>query len=418
MSASEASTGVGPEAKASLPGETVPSPTPERAPFVRGPWELGGLVTFCSLAVLHALLVKPYASDFAVVHRAAERALHGDELYRLSELNPFKYSPAAAVLLAPLGLLPLGAAHAVWAAISAVCTWYFLAWTVRRTGTGQPTWVAAIPVVLVTPSVLHHFALGQCDAVLLALCALSEEAAERQPWRSGLALAAAALLKLPVLVLLVPALWLGHWRRLAAVAVGLAVASVLAVLRFGGLEPFAQWRHLLAETTPPMLCGSQNQSAWALVCTYVGPPDSTAFAAGLAVIALAVTASLGLVVALTLRADHQRGRVAAFAVALFLSVFLSPLGWWTNLIALAPLLGLLAAQTWETPSRAGRWLGILGLGAMGLAGALNFDTVGRAASDAFLQARHLSIAALIAAMSFALMPTLCARPRERRAPST
>lgn len=364
-------------------------------------WQRAGLFAFCALAVVHALFVKPYASDFAVVHRAAERVLRGEELYRLAELNPFKYSPAAALLLSPLGLLPMGASHAVWAAISAACTWHFLGWTVRRAGASQPAWVGGLAVVLVSPYVLHHFALGQCDAALLALCALSEDDAERRPWRSGLALAAAALIKLPVLVLLGPALFMRQGRRVGAVAAGLLASVALVALCFWGLEPFGAWRALLGATTPPMLCDAQNQSAWALVCTYLAAPGSPAFLPALAAFALPVILLLGATAVRALQADRARGRVVASAVSLFAAAFLSPLGWWTNLMAMAPLLALLAGQTRAAPGRVRRAIGAAALAAMALAGAINFDTVGRAAFDAFLQARHFALAALFSAVALA-----------------
>ncbi len=366
-------------------------------------WQQVGFFAFCALVVLHALVVKPYASDFAVVWRAAERALRGEELYRLSELNPFKYSPAAALLLSPLGLLPLGASRAVWAGISAACTWRFLEWTVRRAGAGQPAWVGGLAVVLVSPYVLHHFALGQCDAALLALCVQSEDDAERHPWRSGLALAAAALIKLPVLVLLGPALFMRQGRRVGAVAASLLASVALVALRFRGLEPFGTWRALLGATTPPMLCDAQNQSAWALVCTYLAAPESVAFLPALAAVALAVTLLLGVAAVRALQADLARGRVFVFSVSLYCAAFLSPLGWWTNLISAAPLLALLAGQTRCAAGRVRKAIGVAALVAMAIAGAINFDTVGRAAFDAVLRARHFALASLFSAVALASM---------------
>ncbi|MHB8876842.1 MAG: glycosyltransferase family 87 protein [Myxococcaceae bacterium] len=377
-----------------------------------------GLAAFCALAVLHALFLKPYASDFAVVHLAAERALRGENLYVLSELNPFKYAPASALLFAPLGLLPPLAAHAVWALLSALATWRFLSWTVRRLGAGSPGWLKALPVVLVTPYVLHHFALGQCDAVLLALLTFSEDDAERHPLRSGLLLAAAALVKLPVLVLLAPALFFRQWRRLAALALGLGGATALAALRFAGLDQLAAWRSLLAATTPPMLCSAQNQSAWALACTYFAPPSSPLFLPAVAALGLAAAGLLAAATVRALRADPARGRLIAFAGALYLSAFLSPLGWWTNFMALAPLVAVLAATARESPLRAARWAGVCSLSALAVAGAINFDTVGRERFEVFLLWRHFALAALFAAVVFALTSSSAARGSSPALPPT
>jgi alpha-1,2-mannosyltransferase len=387
----------------------LPPFTPSVAKRSRG--ALIALATFCLAAVLHALFLKPYASDFAVVHLAAQRALSGENLYRLDELNPFKYAPAAALLFAPLGLLPMLAAHAVWALISALATWRLVSWSLRALGPAQPAWLRAVPVVLVTPYVLHHFALGQCDAVLLALVTFSEDDAERSPWRSGFALALAGLIKLPMLLLLAPALWLRQGRRLAGFSLFFALATGLAALRFAGLGQLTAWRALLAATTPPMLCSSQNQSGWALVCTYFALPTSAWFLPAVLALGVAVSAALGLAALRAHRADPIRGSLVAAAAALYLTVLLSPLGWWTNFMAMAPLLALLAGAAREAPSRTARLSSIAALVAMGVAGALNFDTIGRERFEFFLQLRHFALAGLVAALVFAFAVPSGARVR-------
>jgi hypothetical protein len=379
-----------------LPASSV---RPRRPRLARLRPELLAPLALCSLAALHALFVKPYASDFAVVHRAAARVLSGEALYRLSELNPFKYSPAAALLFTPLGALPMRAAHALWAALSALCTWRFLASTHRRAAAAP--WASALASALVAPYVLHHFALGQCDAALLALAAFSDEEAERRPWRAGLALALAASIKAPMLALLVPAALFRQWRRLLASGLALAGLVALSAVHFHGLGPFAAWQSLLAATTPPMLCNPQNQSAWALACAYVAAPTSPSFAPAVALLGGGVAALLALAAARANRADPARARAVAFAAALFLTAFLSPLGWWTNLMACAPLLALLAEQTRSCLDPARRRLGAAALAAMALAGALNDDTVGRAWFEKLLQARHMGLAALLAALAVA-----------------
>ncbi len=359
---------------------------------------LAAPLLLCLLATLHALYVKPYASDFAVVYRAAGRAASGEPLYRLSELNPFKYSPAAALLFAPLSAFSMRAAHALWAALSALCLWRFLTWSRRRAAAAL--WASLLAAAVAAPYVLHHFALGQCDAVLLALAASSEEDATARPWRSGLLLAVAASIKLPMAALLLPALLFRQWRRMAFAAVAAAALAALAAVHFRGFAQFAAWRQLLAATTPGMLCDAQNQSAWALACAAF-TPRSPGFFAALALFGGGAVLLLGAVALRLARSEPEEGRAFAFAASLYLSAFLSPLGWWTNLMAAAPLLALLAREVRLAPRGAVRLVGAAALTLAALASALNFDTVGRALFEKLLSMRHMGLSMLTAALVLA-----------------
>ena len=75
---------------------------------------------------------RPQGSDFTFYHEAARAVLRGEDPLGVEH---WIYLPACAVLLAPLGVLPLGLAAALWqiAGLAAVfwCAWRSLGLVAR-----------------------------------------------------------------------------------------------------------------------------------------------------------------------------------------------------------------------------------------------------------------------------------------------
>lgn len=356
--------------------------------------------TVCALLALHAGLFKATGGDFGAFHLAGERALTAQPLYFADEANPFKYSPAAAMLFAPLGALPVTVARVLWAVLSGIAAWVFLrevSHAVVLSSAAQSR--HAVVLVLVAPYLFHHFALGQCDTVLLAAMAVSERDAERAPCRSGMLWALACVFKLPFLIFLLPVLLLRQWRRLAACVTTLGVAWVAQAVWFGGVSQLNGWLRVHEITTPPLLCSGQNQSVFALACTLENATVPMPF--GVLTLAWGVVGTLALAVALTWRRDDKKGRVIVLASAFWLTAFFSPLGWWTNLIALAPALYALVELAKSHPSPWGRRVAWAVLGCVGIIGWLNFDTLGRERFEVFLHWRHFALGGLVAVQTMA-----------------
>ena len=346
--------------------------------------------------------------DFQVFHRAAARFLDAEPLYRLDDGHyAFKYAPAVAMGLAPLRLLPPAAAALAWSLLSALALAGFMAWASRRLGAPAAASTHLAVLVLTLPFSLHLFPLGQMEAVLLWLVARSEDQARRRPWLSGALWAAASLAKPPFLLLGVAALGLRQWRRLAALGVFLAAGLTAPALRYGlsgALAELAAWRGLLAATTPGLLCDVQNQSAWSIACTWLARPPGPAYVMALGAVALVGTAGAAAAVALAWRRDRQAGAFAAQAAALWLTGFLSPLGWRTNLLGAIPALYLLMDRARAAPVRGARRLALAGALGLFLVERLNYEVVGRERFFALLEWRHygLSTAAAVLAALWAL----------------
>ncbi|MBI3181606.1 MAG: DUF2029 domain-containing protein [Myxococcales bacterium] len=371
----------------------------------RNRWLLLGAA---ALVGLHAGVYRG-EGDFIVFHTAALRVFEGAPLYHPEESLPFKYSPQAALLLAPLALLPFAAARAVWAALTVLAVARFMRWCRAHAGASHP---ASHPfaLLLAFPYLLHLVSLGQCDGLLVWLMAESEERAESRPWLSGAAWAVACLFKPHFAVFALVALGFRQWRRLAGLALTLAASSLVAIA-WRGIEPFRQGLSLLGSTTVPMLCSHENQSVFGLACAHlIRPEEGTRYllvagtAGGLVVLGLA---------AVTIRAwrDPPRARFFAAASAFFLTCFLAPLGWWNYLIGLLPFFYLLFA---EADSESGRArIARVALLVAGVVSFLNHDFISREGMEPLLRAHHYGLSALLTAIAAALCTYL--RPPQERA---
>src|SRR5215216_2589280 len=85
-----------------------------------------------SLAALFTTRVSRKMPDFQVYWTAGARALHAEPLYREADGHyQFKYLPAFAIVAAPVALMPLPAAKAVWFAASSLLMMAILLLSVR-----------------------------------------------------------------------------------------------------------------------------------------------------------------------------------------------------------------------------------------------------------------------------------------------
>lgn len=361
---------------------------------------------------LHGLAVKAGA-DFRAFHAAGGQWIRGVDVYAaLPGVMPFKYAPAAAAVFAPLALLPMPIARALWTLMSVLSLVKFLAWT-SAAAQVQRSWLAQIAALGASLPLLGHlFALGQSDAVLAWLMLQAFRLRDGRPWLSGLLWATACLLKPPYLLFALLVAAGRRWRIAAGFGVGLALASALEVARFGLAGSAAQlhaWRELLEKTTPPLLCEPGNQGLAAIVCSYLVPPASPAFWPS--VFALGALVALGLAVPILREAaagERRRAEQLAFVFALYLTAALSPLGWHTTHLVAIPCLYLLAAQAWSScaAARLSARGALASMMAVGLL--LSYDVLGREGFEAALRARDVGLATLaavgIAAAAIALDP--------------
>ncbi|MGZ5956913.1 MAG: glycosyltransferase 87 family protein [Myxococcaceae bacterium] len=311
-------------------------------------WWRAALILLLGVLVAHSWLLKP-GGDFHVFWLAGRRTLDGVLPYQAADgLYPFKYLPPVALLLAPLALLPERLANGLWLVLSAVGLLRLVRWSQATLGGGPDARRELLLLLALLPFVTHLLGLGQSEGLLLWLMVESEDRRTRAPILSGVLWAVACLFKPPFAVFLGLVAWRREIRRglglLAGVAGSFALLALVLGLATLGAQ-LAAWQGLLRESTPAAVCGAQNQSVVALVCslTSLGPGDR-GFGAAVALTAGALLAVGSAAVALCARRSRAEGERLALALTFYATALLSPLGWRTNLLALAPSLALLFAR--------------------------------------------------------------------------
>jgi hypothetical protein len=234
-----------------------------------------------------------WRADFTQLYTGATmaRAGAGDQLYDLASqaryqqqilagrsfadgLLPFNYPPHVALLLAPLSLLPLPAAFALWTALQLG----LLALAARLIGALSAGWAAAerrqlLVAALALPALLGTLMRGNVSLLLLVALLLWLRARRGgRPLAAG-AWLAAQLIK-PQLAALPLASLLGgrRWAELAAAAAwgaGLLIVSGLALgweawLGYPAMLRFSNAAYDAYGIHPPLMYNLKGMLAWAL----------------------------------------------------------------------------------------------------------------------------------------------------------
>ena len=364
-----------------------------------------------AVLALQALFFKAGA-DFQSFRRAGLHLLHGEPLYRLDEDIPFVYLPVVAQWLVPWSLLPQQLAHALWV-IAAVAAFAIFFERSAHEASLQDSWQACLlGFALVLPFAAQELALGQSNTFLLLAMSQSESWRTKRPELSALVWAVVSIVKPPYLLFALPALAWREWKRLGFLVVGILVALALGALSFGSsyVSQFVAWRQFISIVVPPEICAPDNQSLFAIFCTYFISPNAKPFTAGVATGALAFI-GVGAIAVRRLRAvDEGQARFLAMGLTFYATALLTPTGWQTNLISLVPMVFFLMAQIRRPMNAAARRLAFVALGLLAAADLLNYQTLGRVNFQRLLVYRHYGIAALLAVM-LACVTAITARSR-------
>jgi alpha-1,2-mannosyltransferase len=260
--------------------------------------------------------------DLAVYRHAGDLLLAGDSPYATREPVfdlPFTYPPFAAVLLAPLALLPTTLAKGLWTAASAAALDATIVLVLRAGGKRPPWWLVgslAAAAVALEP-VWQTFWFGQVNLVVLV--ALLWDLLRPHKRSSGVLLGLAAGLKLTPLLFVVVLLAVGH-RGMALRAAAVFVGTVLVGLLVPGGASY--WTDGLLDASrvgPPAL--AHNQSVYgALTRVLDGPPSTIGW--------LAVAGPLAVVVVVVAVAWWRRGDVQlGICLAALAMLLASPVSW-------------------------------------------------------------------------------------------
>ena len=295
----------------------------------------------------HGVGFGPYRIDLGVYRFGGRTWLRGGDLYQqvlvIGGLRlPFTYPPIAAVVLAPLALLPMTAAGTVLTvgsiALAAVVLGVFLR---RLAGPAvEPVWAAGwlLPPALLLEPVRTTLAYGQVNIVLMALVTLDCLTAEPR-WPRGALTGLAAAVKLTPLAFVLFFLLRRDYRA-AATAAGTFAAATAAGFALAGPDSARYWTAAVFQTGRiggPATATNQSIQA-VLARAGLDPHTLPGAAAWLALSALVVmVACRGIRYALAASQDCLALSLNAFAALL-----ISPVSWSHHWVWCAPGLLTLA----------------------------------------------------------------------------
>ncbi len=306
--------------------------------------------------------------DLDIYYRAVRWWAEGHDIYSYSQPDRverslgFTYPPFAALLLRPLGELPLGGAQAVFVVVSVsalvAALWFVIGPVAARLG--YPTWFCtafALPFVSWLEPVRETFSFGQINFIVTGLIVLDLlVAVPRKSRLAGVGVGLAAATKLTPAIFVVYLLLTRRWRP-AVTAVVAAVAATLAGAAAIWNGTWRFWTGLLWRTDRiGQIDRTQNQSLTGALARLARPhhPNGLVWAL-LAVLII----GYGLWRART--AALAGDEVTGLTLTAIVGCVVSPVTWSHHLVWFAPaLIGLVdAALDRRRPLRARRALATL-----------------------------------------------------------
>ena len=192
-------------------------------------------------------------NNFLIFRAAFMHLLHGQDMYAAYprvHADFFKYSPTFALLFAPFALLPLAPAYVLWAVACACAVFFGIA-------RGLPPRQAAIALALAWLAVVGDLQRAQSNALCAGLMVLAWASFERRhTWRSDVAIASAAFVKIFPFISFVVAVF--EPRRVRAALVAVAVMLAGAALPLLVTPPSAlgmqyrSWMHIVSRDASPV----------------------------------------------------------------------------------------------------------------------------------------------------------------------
>lgn len=249
---------------------------------------------------------------------------------------PFTYPPFAAIVMAPLTLLPGWLAAALWTAASAACLAAAVLVVRRSLGVRTPDWLLVLVCAgsLALEPVWQNLSFGQINLILM-LAVLVDLVRPERRW-SGVLVGIAAGVKLTPLVFVVLLVLVGH--RGAAARASLAFAGTVLVGLVAVPGATTYWTEGLLEPArvgPPAL--AHNQSVYGALTRLLGetPPTWLWVAiAGPVAVALVIVAA----------AWWRRGeRVLGICLGALAMLLASPVSWSHHWVWAVPV----ALVLWE-----------------------------------------------------------------------
>ena len=329
--------------------------------------------------------------DFEVYWRAGARAAAAEPLYRPSDDDyQLKYFPPFAVAAIPLSLMPLDAAKAVWFTLSAAALVALMPVSVALLADRRkPMWVLiAVLLVALGKYYAEDLVLGQINTLVALVASLAILALNRgREAVAGLLVAFAIVLKSYALIL---APWIAarrRWRSIAAMTLGLVIASALPMMFYGGdgtVALYQDWWRTVTTTTDGTLLHTDNVSLASLWAKRLGIGSTAATLATFSSVTLLIAAAFAF-----LRRNDGIARPDGLEAGLLLAItpLISPQGW-DYVLVLATMAVLYVVNDFD---RLPRVVQALTAAAVGVVGLTLYDLLGRRLIYALLDLSVITI---------------------------
>jgi alpha-1,2-mannosyltransferase len=295
--------------------------------------------------------------DVDVYRAGGEAVLRGAPVYDMltepPQLLPFTYPPFAALLAAPLAMLPWPVVQVLWVAAIyvalAVAVWYAFRPLLARAGRYAPPATGALVGVLAYLQPVHdQTRFGQVGLFLMAMC-LADCLAPATRWPRGMLIGLATAIKLVPGVFLVYLLITGRRQAAWNATLTAAAASLAAFAVLPGDSMDFWFDAMLNSDRTGANNATTNQSLNGMLLRLYWPDRVTTLLWAACVLLLAAVGfrlarRASLAAARLDGADSHSLELAGVAVAGLLSVLLSPVGWVHHLVWVVPVIGALAGD--------------------------------------------------------------------------
>lgn len=309
-----------------------------------------------------------YRLDLDVYRIGSTIWRHGGSLYGAlpntsGGINlPFTYPPAAAIIFAPLSVIPFDVASMLITLATVVALLVVLVLAVRSLGvkaTGADRWLligALLPLALLIEPVRQTLGFGQVNVLLMVLVALDCLTTTKR-WPRGVLIGVAAAVKLTPAAFILFFVVRRDWRSAAYTIAGFLVATALGFI----LDPHDSvlyWTKLVFNSG--RIGGidyAGNQSLLAVITRANVPSSLITVVWGVLVIATLIVAAIGM-----RRALRHNQIVFALCLNGVAELLCSPISWSHHWVWAAPLflgLGVLAWRTRAWPAIALTLSGLL-----------------------------------------------------------
>lgn len=301
---------------------------------------VGIIVAECSMLLYQNLHGMPL--DLSVYRWGGQAIRHDGLLYQVPAVGNllFTYPPFAAVLFAPLSMLPPILEQLIWTLGSIAAVVYICRTCLRLSGLPVTTLLlsTAVAASLVLEPVRHTFALGQINLFLLALV-LWDMSLLARGRRAGVGIGLAAAVKL-IPGLFIVLLLISRRFQSAATATATFLGCALVGALIAPAASAEYWRHEVFDTGRVGVTYISNQSVYAAASRLFGSPGNVGDWYVLLVGALGV---LGLATA-TRFARRGEWLLAATACGTT-ALVVSPVSWTHHWVWAAPGLLILVQGT-------------------------------------------------------------------------